>query len=114
MGIELNRQIRELELELLAFEERLCRTESEINILKNPPERVWMSAVDIEKYSEGKYRAKLVREKIGQAIDYPADTPLKLGTHYTLDLNDRGRAILVNYLLFDLVMIDQMRTIAFG
>jgi hypothetical protein len=114
MSTELNKQIRELELEILAFEQRLNQTESEVNMLKNPPDRVWMSAADIEKFSSGKYRAKIVREKIQQAIDYPADSPLKLGDHYTFDLNDRGRAILINYPEFDRLMIDQMRSLAFS
>lgn len=107
-------QIRELELELLAVNQRLEHAESEIKLLKNPLDRAWMSASDIEKYSCGKYRAKMVRETIQQAIDYPADTPFKLGEHYTIDINARGRAILVNFPEFDRVMLDQMRAIAFG
>jgi hypothetical protein len=114
MGIELNKQIREIELELSAFEQRLCRTESEINFLKNPPDRVWMSAADVDKHSGGKYRAKIVREKIQQAIDFPADSPFKLGDHYTIDLNERGRAILVNYPEFDRLMVIHMQAVAFG
>jgi hypothetical protein len=106
-------QIRELELELLAFNQRLERAESEIKLLKNPPDRVWMSAADVEKYSEGKYRAKMVREKIQHAIDFPADSPLKFGDHFTLDLNDRGRAILVNFPEFDRLMILQMQALHF-
>jgi hypothetical protein len=90
-------QIRELELELLAVNQRLEQAESEIKLLKNPPDRVWLSPADIDKYSGGKYRAKMVRGKIQEAIDCPADSPLKLGTHYTFDLNERGRAILINY-----------------
>lgn len=106
-------QIRELELQLLEVQQRVEQAESDIKLLKHPPERVWMSPADIEKYSGGKYRAKMVREKIQQAIDYPADTPFQIGAHYTIDLNDRGRAILVNFPEFDRLMIDQMRSIAF-
>jgi hypothetical protein len=114
MSTELNKQIRELELELLAFEQRLNQAESEVNMLKNPPDRVWMSASDIEKFSSGKYRAKIVRAKIQDAIDRPADSPFRLGDHYTIDINDRGRAILVNFPEFDRLMIDQMRSLAFS
>jgi hypothetical protein len=106
-------QIRELELQMLTVHQRLEQAESEIKLLKNPPDRIWMFPADIEKYSGGKYRAKFVREKIQQAIDYPADSPLKLGEHYTFDLNDRGRAILVNYPEFDQLMIVGMRSLAF-
>jgi hypothetical protein len=107
-------QIRELELQLLTVHQRLEQAESQIKLLQNPPDRVWLSPADIEKYSGGKYRAKIIREKIKQALDYPADTPFKVGDHYTIDLNDRGRAILVNYPEFDRLMIVQMHAIAFG
>jgi hypothetical protein len=107
-------QIRELELQLLTVSQRLEQAESQIKLLKNPPDRMWLSAADIEKYSSGKYRAKMVREKIQQAINFPADSPFKLGDHYTIDLNERGRAILVNYPEFDRLMLDQMRLLAFG
>jgi hypothetical protein len=107
-------QIRELELQLLAVQQRVEQAESEIKLLKYPPDRLWMSPADVEKYSGGKYRAKMVREKIQQAIDYPADTPFKVGEHYTIDLNDRGRAILVNFPEFDRLMIAQMKSLAFG
>ena len=107
-------QIRELELQLLEYQQRLEQAESEIKLLKHPPDRIWMSPADVEKYSGGKYRAKMVREKIQQAIDYPADTPFHVGAHYTIDLNDRGRSILVNFPEFDRLMIAQMRSIAFG
>jgi hypothetical protein len=100
-------QLSELELELRTLDRRLEQAESEIKLLQNPPDRVWLSPADIEKYSRGKYRAKIVREKIQQAIDYPADSPFKLGQHYTLDLNERGRAILVNFPEFDRLMISQ-------
>lgn len=106
-------QIRELELQLLEVQQRLEQAESEIKLLKHPPDRMWMSPADIEKYSGGKYRAKMIREKIQQAINYPADTPFKVGEHYTIDLNDRGRAILVNFPEFDRLMISQMRSLAF-
>lgn len=106
-------QIREIELQLLEVQQRLEQAESEIKLLKHPPDRMWMSPADIEKYSGGKYRAKMVREKIQQAIDYPADAPFRVGEHYTIDLNDRGRAILVNFPEFDRLMISQMRSLAF-
>jgi hypothetical protein len=100
----------------LSQREVFCRleiAESEISKLKNPSSCDWMNPAQIEEYSRGKYPAKLVRTKIQQAIDRPEDSPLQVGEHYTLDTNDRGRAILVNYPEFDRLMIAVMRQSVF-
>jgi hypothetical protein len=107
-------QDRELELQLAEALDRIALIESEIERLKHPPQFEWMSPAQIEDYSKGKYPARLVREKIQMAIDRPEDSPLRLGEHYTIDSDDRGRVIRVNYPQFDRLMIQAMRANVFA
>lgn len=106
-------QNRELELQLEAISRRLECAESEIEQLKNPPDRLWLSPVEVETQSGGKYPSRLVKDIIQRSIDRPADYPFKLGTHYTVNKGEKRRTILINYLEFDRLMIVRMRELAF-
>lgn len=113
-GGKLMVQNRELELQLAEAFHRLELVELQVERLKNPLELEWMSPAEIERYSKGKYRASRVRETIQQAIDHPADSPLKLGEHYTIERNEKGRSILINYPEFDRLMTIAMRESVFS
>lgn len=107
-------QQRELELQLADALDRLATLEAEIEIIKNPPPRLWMNPSQVEEYSKGKYLAKKVIEKVRLAIAEPENMPLKLGDDYTIDTDGRGESIRVNYRSFDRSMVMIMRESAFG
>jgi hypothetical protein len=105
-------QIRELELQLLEVQQRLEQAESEIKLLKHPPDRMWMTPQEIEEYTQGKYTATQIVRICKQVIERPGDLPFKIGEHITFDDNERGRFFRINYPEFDRVKIGMMRDIA--
>lgn len=107
-------QNREIELQLDAVLERLELAEMEIDRLKNPLDRSWLSPMEIEHFSKGKYPARTVKDIIQKSIDRPADYPFKLGIHYTVNTGEIRKSFLVNYPEFDRLMIARMRSIAFA
>jgi hypothetical protein len=91
---------------------RLELAEAEIDRLKNPDRQQWISPSEIQRQSLGKYVANQVRREIQKAIDTPADSPLRIGEHFTIDTHEHRRTILVNYPEFDRLMVAEMKAIA--
>lgn len=99
----------------LQVQELLCRleaAESKIEMLLNPPSRIWMTPQEIEEYTNGKYKSSQIIRICKQAIEKPADLPFKLGDHLVYDDTDRGRFFRVNYPEFDRITIELMRNSA--
>lgn len=91
--------------------DRLRRVEAEIEKIKNPPLTKWLSPAEIQRRSDGKYSASQVRRQIQTAIDYPADSPLRIGVHFTLEHHDRRRTVLIDYPEYDRLMVAQMKAV---
>jgi hypothetical protein len=99
------------ETQLLELTERLILAEAEIQRLKNPFPNKWLSPAEIQKYSQGKFVASYVRRQIEIAIDRPADSPLRIGEHFTVDVHQHRRTILIDYPEFDRLMTLEMKSI---
>jgi hypothetical protein len=100
---------RELELQLHALDRRLERAESDIEHLRNPPPKRWLTPQEVEEFTEGKYRIRQIKRLIEEAIAHPADSPLKLNTHFMVDVTDRYRYYTVNLIEFDRAMVERAR-----
>lgn len=83
--------------------------EAEVAILKNPPDRVWMTPQEVEQYSGGKYTADEVIAVCKRVMEFPAELPLRIGDRIKFTDNGRGRFFKVHYPEFDRVMVMEMK-----